>query len=162
MFERTDDRREPYSELRRVSISNVNICAATLVPSEEKLVLMTRNARLLYVLMTELMTPPGTDNAGGDGASSVPKGKESGSGLTLTTLDLVAGGFHTPVGRDPAVIAAAVAYTKPLIVTIGSDSMARFWNTATFQCLFVYDLRADAPTAVALHHSGYQVIPTVQ
>lgn len=144
MFERTEDRRDPYVEIRRVVLGEFHILSATLVPSEDRMVLLSKNARLIYVPMSDLTAPIDDESI----ANQTQK---------LKARDLISGGTHTPVGRDPAIIAAASAFQKSLLVTVGADHTARLWNTVTMQCVLVQDLRADDPAAVSLHPSGLQV-----
>ena len=148
LFERTDDRREPYAEIRRVLLGDHLILAASLVPSEERLILLTKTSRLLSMPFSELLKP-----APAEGSS---KAKVVDADFAAT--DLVPGGFHVKVDRDCAIVAADSAYQKSLLITIGSDCTARMWNTVTMKCVLVHDLRADSPTAVALGPCGLQTL----
>eukprot|EP01036_Dinobryon_divergens_P027908 gene27908-36765_t len=46
-FERSDDKHEPYIESRRLSLGDVHIIGATVYPTEERMVLIANNGRLL-------------------------------------------------------------------------------------------------------------------
>ena len=171
VFERTDDKREPYQEVRRIILGDFTIIGLTLVPSEERLILLSSMSRVLSMPVEALMRPPQDqprNNIGdNDGDNSVSKHSkasnksEIGSNDTTSAVvcsDLLPGGFHVPAGQDVTIAAADSSYQKSILITVGNDRTARMWNTLTHKCVFIHDLRSDSPTAVALHHTGNTVL----
>ena len=168
-FEKTDDKREPYQEVRRVLLGDFLIIGLTLVPSEERLIMLSSLSRVLSVSMDAVMRPPqihdqtNARDTGYDGDGSVSKksnasAQSNNDELAIRCTDLLPGGFHMPVGQDVAIVAADASYQRSMIITIGNDRTARMWNTVTHKCVFIHDLRSDSPTAVALHHTGNTVL----
>lgn len=165
-YERTDDKHDPYIETRRISLGDKHLVGGTIYPSDEKMVLVTKNSRLfnmaLDVTIDQIKMSSNNNNAD-DGENSLAeddaslstlgnaaKGEKKGAhGVT----DLTPGGYHCAT-----LLAADLAYERPLMITIGADCTARLWNYNTMKCELTHDFGADEPISVAFHSSGFQVL----
>jgi hypothetical protein len=192
LFERTDDKHDPYIESKRFSLGDLHITGATVYPSEERMVVLTKSNRLLNMSMDITIEQikkgaignhsheddssqhsrsktnkdtsrtdggksshqGGNNNAGDDNASaSSTLDKTADSARNQGITDIIQGGYHTS-----AILAADIAYERPLIATIGADAAMRIWNYQTEKCDLVHYFRNDEPLTCALHSSGFQVL----
>jgi hypothetical protein len=176
LFEKHVDKKESFVEIRRLHLGDLAIVGATLIQGDEKLVILTKNNRLLtYLLNTDsdVLSAGGLGSRGGsrahtadngdaaagadnEGAGASSTGGNSGTvGLInapTTCHDLYRAGSHFD-----GIIGADMAVEKPFFVTIGTDNACRAWNYETMTCLFVHNFRSDEPLGVAAHPSGFQV-----
>ena len=164
-YERTDDKHEPYVESRRLVLGDKQFVGGTIYPSEEKMVVITRQGRLLnmpldvtieQIQMSSLNDA--LDGAGGDdddslgddgSQSALAKRAKGAHGIS----DINAGGYHCTT-----IIAADMAYERPLMVTIAADCTARVWNYRTKKCELTHHFGNDEPLAVAFHTAGFQLL----
>jgi hypothetical protein len=163
-YERTDDKHDPYVETRRISLGDKHIVGGAIYPSEERMVLVTKNTRMfnmaLDVTIDQIKASSNhneaadEDNSVGDDASqsTLAKAKQEKKG-THGVTDLTPGGYHCAT-----LLAADLAYERPLMVTIGADCTARIWNYNTNRCELTHDFGVDEPISVAFHSSGFQVL----
>ena len=49
IYERIDDKREPYIETKRLSLGNLQLCYAAVFPSEDRMVVISATSRLLMI-----------------------------------------------------------------------------------------------------------------
>jgi hypothetical protein len=191
MYERTDDKHDPYIESKRFTLNDLHIVGATVYPSEERMVVLTKSGRLLTMQMDitidqikkgNFKNDEGGGVGGGDdgsekeekktggkrGGKEVEKDVDDNASHSSSTLggydkkelrntagisDLTVGGYHT--GN---ILAADIAYERPLIVTIGADATLRVWNYMTEKCELVHYFRNDEPISCAVHNNGFQVL----
>lgn len=166
-YERTDDKQEPYVESRRLSLGDKQLVGGTIYPSEEKMVLLTKQGRLLAMALDVTIdqikrsVANVTGVAGNDDAESVHSTEEGNRtiGTPMDTKaasgvsDMRTGGHHTS-----AILAADMAFERPLVVTIGADATARVWNYLSGKCELVHYFRTEDPISVAFHPSGFQIL----
>eukprot|EP01032_Pedospumella_encystans_P021980 gene21980-24919_t len=164
-FERTDDKHDPYIETRRISLGDKHLVGGTIYPSDEKMVLVTKNCRLFNMALDvtiDQIKMSSNNNGGEDGDNSVADDDQSMSTLGNAKIekkgahgvtDLTPGGYHCAT-----LLAADLAYERPLMITIGADCTARLWNYQTMKCELTHDFGADEPISVAFHSSGFQVL----
>jgi len=171
-YERSDDKHEPYVESKRITIGDINFVGGTVFPSEEKVILQADNGRLLSMNMdisveqlkmskTQLFEDDENPNNGvadeGSMHSSIEdavsllsnRANHSGGGIS----DLTVGGFHTS-----SVVAADLAYERPLLITVANDNTARIWNYQTQKCELYHFFRSDEPLSVAISATGFQIL----
>lgn len=164
-YERTDDKHDPYIETRRISLGDKHLVGGTIYPSDEKMVLVTKNGRLFNMALDvtiDQIKMSSNNNAGDDGDNSVADDDQSLSTLGNAKIekkgahgvtDLTPGGYHCST-----ILAADLAYERPLMITIGADCTARLWNYQTMKCELTHDFGVDEPISVAFHSSGFQVL----
>ena len=164
-YERTDDKHDPYIETRRISLGDKHLVGGTIYPSDEKMVLVTKNGRLFNMALDvtiDQIKMSSNNNGGEDGDNSVADDDQSMSTLGNAKIekkgahgvtDLTPGGYHCAT-----LLAADLAYERPLMITIGADCTARLWNYQTMKCELTHDFGADEPISVAFHSSGFQVL----
>jgi WD40 repeat protein len=159
-YERTDDKHEPYIEARRISLGDVHIIGATVPPTEEKMVIVTKTGRMLSVsldmsveqlkMSAGMADEDGNASLDDDSNTAISKiGKDDLAGV----CDLTLGGFHCQ-----PILAADMAYERALMVTISADSTCRLWNYLTMRCELVHHFRGDEPIAVTIHANGFQLL----
>ena len=51
VYERTDDKREPYIETKRLNLGALRLNYAAVFPSEDRMAVITKNSRLLVVYL---------------------------------------------------------------------------------------------------------------
>jgi WD40 repeat protein len=164
-YERTDDKHDPYIETRRISLGDKHLIGGTIYPSDERMVLVTKNSRMFNMALdvTIDQIKMSSHNAGGEDNDnsvaedesrdpSVENAKTEKKG-THGVTDLTAGGYHCAT-----LLAADLAYERPLMITIGADCTARLWNYNTMKCELTHDFGVDEPISVAFHSSGFQVL----
>lgn len=135
MYEKCDDKREPYYEIRAYALEVTNFIGGAILPTEDRLILVSNEGRLVSVGIGQHDIPGERDNE-----------------LTVAT-DLFPGGFH-----DGPIIASDIAYHRSVFATIGSDSTTRIWNFETMKCELVHKFGNEDPIGVAMHPSGFQLI----
>jgi WD40 repeat protein len=140
-YERTDDKREPYIEVKSLSLGEEHhICGINLLPSEGIVAAMTYAGRLLSI-PTEMNIRPQSSEEGDEDEE-----KLVGSDVT----DFSFGGNHTG-----PITAAAMALERSIIVTMcAEDNTLRVWNYETKKCEVVHHFGSDEPVALAVHPSG--------
>jgi WD40 repeat protein len=145
-YERTDDKREPYMEVKSLCIgSDLNITGLAMMPSEHLVVTMTESGRLISIPTQMTVLPVATVDENGD-EEEVLKNSES--------SDLSYGGTH--VGP---ISSAAVCLERPIIATLCvEDNSIRIWNYETEKCEVNYNLGSDEPISLALHKNGLFMI----
>mmetsp|Transcript_15032 Transcript_15032/g.16277 ORF Transcript_15032/g.16277 Transcript_15032/m.16277 type:complete len:1892 (-) Transcript_15032:105-5780(-) len=184
MYERTDDKHEPYIESKRFSLGDLHIIGATVYPSEERMVILTKSGRMLTMPLDISIDQikkgaignhsHEDDNSSQGGNNSVPgtgrggKGDDNASHASASSslggLDKVDRHHHgiadltTGGYHTSSILSADIAFERPLIVTIGADATMRVWNYLTEKCELVHYFRNEEPLACALHTSGFQVL----
>eukprot|EP01039_Chlorochromonas_danica_P002482 gene2482-2720_t len=173
-YERTDDKQEPYVESRRLSLGDKHLIGGAIYPSDEKMVLLTKQGRLLTmqldVTIDQIKKTVAMlgNSAGGedvdsvhsqDGGGSINNSSAAGTNASNSynsssgISDMRSGGHHTA-----AILAADIAFERPLIVSVAADATARIWNYLTGKCEVVHSFRMEEPITVAFHPSGYQIL----
>lgn len=165
-YERTDDKHDPYIETRRISLGDKHIVGGTIYPSDERMVIVTKNSRMfnmaLDVTIDQIKMSSNNNTGGGGGdddnsvnddASQTTLGSKAEKKGTHGVTDLTPGGYHCST-----ILAADLAYERPLMITIGADCTARLWNYNTMKCELTHDFGQDEPISVAFHSSGFQVL----
>lgn len=144
-YERTDDKREPYIEVKSLSLGEEHhICGINLVPSETTVAAMTYTGRLLSV-PTEMNIRPQSSEEDDDDQE-----KLVGSDVT----DFSYGGNHTG-----PIKAAGMALERSIVATICvEDNSLRIWNYETKKCEVVHHFGSDEPVSLAVHPSGLFLI----
>lgn len=135
-YERTDDVREPYQEFKILQIGDEeDLVGGTIVPSEEKMVLLSKNSRVLTsCLVNSGANESSMINAESEAKSSsqmalanaasvgsrntIPEGSvfspQTGGNSTSTVTDFTPGGFHlTPIASS------SMATERSILLTIG-------------------------------------------
>jgi len=135
IYEKCDDKREPYYEVRSMCLEVTNFIGGAVLPSEDRLILVSTEGRLVSV---------------GIGQHDIPGEKES---EVVAAVDLCPGGFH-----DSAIISSDVAYHRSLYATLSMDSALRIWNFETMKCELTHKFLQEDPIALAMHPSGFQII----
>ncbi|RYG67045.1 hypothetical protein EON64_08320 [archaeon] len=131
-FERTDDKAEPYVESRRLALGDKHLIGGCVYPSEEKMVLLTKQGRLLSMPLDATIEQIKKAMGGTQDDAESVHSKEEGHRSLVPSLqsggisDLRAGGHHTS-----SILAADMAFERPLLVTVGADNTARVWNYLT-------------------------------
>lgn len=208
-FERTDDKRDPFVETRRlilggsgptaptshpgvtsgpsiesasgnISRSDLSvghsegkqsrtisgkddfevITSATVLPSEENLVMLTRSSRVLTLPLTGLDVFSGSSMPSLNGSGDEREADVARSGglvgaysvATSPLTDLYFGGNH-----QQRVMGLDVAFQRPIAVTVSHDHTLRIWNYESMRCELSYEFN-ETPYAVAVMASGFQVI----
>ncbi len=143
-YERTDDKREPYIEVKSLSLGEEHhICGINLVPSETTVAAMTNTGRLLSIPSEMNIRPAQSSEEDGDGEDEE---KLIGSDVT----DFSYGGNHTGV-----IIGAGMATERSIVATIcAEDNSLRIWNYETKKCEVVHHFGTDEPVSLAVHPSG--------
>jgi len=141
LYDRTDEKRDPYVEVKKFTLGELNVIGVAIYPSEEKFVVLSDSGRLLSVTM--------------DSTVQVDNKDQSPSAITTNAIkDLVQGGYS-----NESVIALDVAYNRPVFVTISSDRCFRLYNYETCKCEIRYPFSSDEqPMALSIHPSGFQVV----
>jgi WD40 repeat protein len=138
VYEKCDDKREPYYEIRGYTLEVTNFIGGAILPTEDRLILVSNEGRLVSV---------------GIGQHDIPGEKDSDL-ATVVATDLFPGGFH-----DGSILATDIAFHRSVCVTIGSDSTLRIWNFETLKCELVHKFTSEGdPIGLAIHPSGFQVI----
>lgn len=201
-FERTDDKRDPFVETRRLVLGGSGspvaghpglmtgpsldvgpgstsrselsggyekpsrvareeyevITSATVLPSEETVVMLTRSSRVLTLPLTGIdvftasSLPPSLAGSV-DGDHSAPSGLVGAYSTASSPLtDLYLGGNH-----QQRVTGIDLAYQRPIAVTVSHDQTLRVWNYETLKCELSFEF-VETPHAVAVMASGFQVI----
>ena len=135
LYEKCDDKREPYYEVRSMCLQTTNFVGGAILPSEDKLILVSNDGRLVSCGIAQHDIP------GESEAEAMQAG------------DLMHGGFHSS-----AIISADVAFHKNICATVSLDGTARLWNYDTCRCELVHKFSQEDPLALAIHPSGFQLI----
>ena len=140
-YERTDDKREPYIEVRSISLDNEHdIRGINLLPSEGLVAAITASGRVLSIPSEMNIRPASTDDDNED------KEKLIGSDVS----DLAFGGNHAG-----AITEAAMAKERSIIATLcPHDNTLRVWNYETKKCEVSHDFGSDEPLSVTMHENG--------
>eukprot|EP01041_Mallomonas_annulata_P011095 gene11095-23195_t len=126
-FEKTEDKKEPYSDFRTLSLGKESIISGTVLPSEDKMVVLTDSSALLTlplgnidVVTTTTTTNNTTTTSNNNNNINISQesrgggGRGSGSGDTIIGgSDLTFGGFH-----KSAVLSVDMAEQRPSLITI--------------------------------------------
>jgi WD40 repeat protein len=136
VYEKCDDKREPYYEIRGYTLEATNFIGGAILPTEDRLILVSHEGRLVSVSI---------------GQHDIP-GEHLNNELVAAT-DLFHGGFH-----DGPIIASDISYHRSVLATIGTDSTVRIWNYETMKCELVHKFGTEDPLGVAMHPSGFQII----
>lgn len=130
------DKRDPYFEVKSLSLDISNFISGAVLPSEDKLVLMSQEGRVL-------LAPIGNDLPG-----QSSKVREQ-----IEAKDLSVGGYH-----EGAVLAASMAVHRSILATVSLDNTLRIWNFETLKCELVHRFRNDDPIDLGVHPNGFQVV----
>jgi WD40 repeat protein len=163
-YERTDDKHDPYIETRRISLGDKHIIGGSIYPSDERMVLVTKNGRMfnmaLDVTIDQIKMSSNNNALADDDNSAADDVSQSTLGNaklekkgTHGVADITPGGYHCA-----QLLAADLAYERPLMVTIAADCTARIWNYSLLRCELTHDFGVDEPLSVAFHSSGFQVL----
>ena len=176
-YERTDDKHDPYIETRRISLGDKHLIGGCIYPSEEKMIIITKNSRLLTMpldtTIDQIKISSNNNHNNNENNLNTTSLNEDSNSMndenSTTTIgnsklidkntnlhgitDLTAGGYHCNT-----LISADLAYERPLLVTISIDCTLRIWNYHTNKCQLVYNFNNDEPIAVAFHNSGFQIL----
>ena len=146
-YERTDDRREPYIEVRHLTLGALFLSGVSLLPSEEKLILISQSGRVLSVpVEMKIDSAAASEDPNDDGDSDAVV-------VSASASDFSFGGSHAG-----PIISSDIAQERSIMITICSaDASARVWNFETKKCELVHDFKSDDPLSVAVHNSGFQV-----
>ena len=132
LYEKTEEKKTSYSELITLRVGDEeNLTAATVVPSEGKLVVFSESTTRLISIPLPALTGLDRDLDSSEQTSA------------MTPADLTFNGYHSQ-----GVVGADIALLKPLLVTISSDCNARVWNYETMRCLLV-----QVAAINIIHHS---------
>lgn len=163
-YERTDDKHDPYIETRRISLGDKHLIGGSIYPSEERMVLVTKNSRMFNMALDvtiDQIKMSSNNHAAADDDSAAEDASQSTLGQaaklekrgTHGVSDLTPGGYHCA-----QLLGADLAYERPLMVTISADCTARIWNYQMLRCELTHDFGVDEPLSVAFHSSGFQVL----
>ena len=119
-------------------MGNENILGGTVLPSEEKFLILTESSRLLTLPLGNL--------------ESLSFSPDDETPMETVGSDLTLGGLH----RAP-VIGADVAQQRSIIVTISQDHTTRVWNFESMKCELVHDFRSEDLSAISVFYTGFQV-----
>jgi WD40 repeat protein len=151
-FERTDDKREPYIEVRHLILGEefplVGVCV---LPSEHNVVVMSDSGRLLSMPVEMTIEVASADK--------LPSGKDDSSMTSLTekerlvgygAADVTHGGVHLG-----SITCACMATERSILVTLCvEDNTCRVWNYETRKCEVVHHFGSDEPISIAVHPNG--------
>ena len=157
-YERTDDKREPYIEVRHLILGQdfplVGVC---MLPSEHNIVVITDIGRLLSIpveMAIEATAVGGKGVHGDEEASSVASISEGERLVGYGAADVTHGGVHSG-----GITCASMAIERSIIVTLCTeDNTARVWNYETQKCEVVHYFGSDEPLSLAVHSSGFSMI----
>lgn len=158
VYERTQDRREAYWEVRRLSVGDLTLLAGALMPSEEKLFVVAKNGRIL-TLSLAIEAPAAKDGDPPEEKALPPRpgqrstAEQQSAARSQGAADLLYGGHHTL-----SLACASMARDRPLVATVSSDHTARVWNYESLKCELVHNFQSDEPLAVGMHPSGFQML----
>ena len=140
-YERTDDKREPYIEVRSISLGpEHDICGINLLPSEGIVAAMTTAGRVLSI-PSEMNIRPGSSEEDDEDEEKL---------IGSDVSDFSYGGNHTG-----AITGAAVAKERSIIATLcPHDNTLRVWNYETKKCELKHDFGSDEPVSVTMHANG--------
>jgi hypothetical protein len=175
MYDRTDDKSEPFVETKRLSLGRMHLAGATVYPAEDKMVVLTKSNRLLTLAMdvqAEQLTKTLAKheqqhhgNQAGGGSKGLMKhhhhhhtsdGDHASAmvGHHSVISDLTKGGYH-----PSEILSADFALERPLMMTIGKDGLARVWNYTTGRCEIVHAFSPTEEASVcALHPNGLHAV----
>lgn len=137
IYEKCDDKREPYYEVKTMCLEATNFVGGAILPSEDRLVLVSNEGRLVCC---------------GIGQHDVPGGEKD-EFNSVEATELIPGGFHSS-----AIISADIAFHRSICATISLDGSARVWNYESSTCELVHRFAQEDPLALAVHPSGFQLI----
>ena len=153
IYERTDDKREPYIEVRHLLLGEefplVGVC---MLPSEHQVVVMTEMGRLLSmpVEMNIESVSVGRQGKHGDDDTSVASVSEAERLIGYGASDVTHGGVH-----KGAITCSDMAVERSILVTLCvDDNTARIWNYETQKCEVVHHFGSDEPLSIAVHTNG--------
>jgi WD40 repeat protein len=138
------------------------IISATVLPSEENVVMLTKSSRVLIMPLTgidvftsnsaapSLSNSMDVEDGGAAGGANGVVGNYTQASSPLT--DLHFGGNH-----QQRVMGIDVAYQRPVAVSIAHDCSLRIWNFENMKCELSHEF-PETPYAVAMLQSGFQVI----
>ena len=129
------DKRDPYFEVKSLCLDITNYVSGCVLPSEDKLVLMSTEGRLLIV-------PVGNDMPG-----------ETKFTEHLEAKDLSQGGYH-----ESSVISTSMAAQRSIIASVSTDNTVRVWNFETMKCELVHRFHNDDPLDIGIHPNGFQIV----
>lgn len=178
IYEKTEEKHEPFIESRRLILNDMNFINGSIYPSEEKLILMSKTKRLLEVPldMSIDQIKQGLNNSTNNSANnSTANDSQINNNSSMEVIDnstnfnnikllqsknsygindLTVGGHHVT-----SIISADVAFERSLIATLGSDGSLRIWNYLTGKCeLLHYFKENEESLALAFHSSGFQIL----
>jgi WD40 repeat protein len=193
-FERSEDKREPFVEVRRLLLGGIRVdktafgagrhdelmpgssvlgdhpsalsdkegfevvASATVMPSEEEIVMVCRSNRILSLPLTTI-EQMGTSSAsltdhstGSKGSNVLDAASIAPSSSPLTNVFFGGGHVDKIIGLD-------IAGQRPVAATISMDSSFRLWDFESLRCELVHEFRSDdAPLALSIHYTGFQVL----
>ena len=99
-------------------------------------------------------TPGSPHTSARGGGAGMASGGAAGAGASVLPAfalsDVLPGGSH--IGP---VIAMDLCYSRPLLITAGSDHTVRLWNSSKHRCEITHPTPAEEVTSVALHPLGF-------
>ena len=146
-YERTDDKREPYIEVRFLSLGELfPLRGACMLPSESDVVVITDLGRLVRLpVEMSIESDKEAQKISSDESMSLSE-RLVGYGAA----DVTHGGVHTN-----AITCASMAQDRSIVVTICvGDNSLRIWNYETMKCECVHEFGSDEPLSVAVHPNG--------
>jgi len=157
IYERTDDKREPYIEVRHLLLGEAfPLVGACMLPSEHQVVVMTETGRLLSmpVEMSIESVSVGRPGKHGDDESSVASITDAERLIGYGAADVTHGGVH-----KGAITCATMAVERSILVTLCvDDNTVRVWNYETQKCEVVHHFGSDEPLSIAVHNTGLFMI----
>jgi len=150
IYERADDRKYPYAELRRFKIGNEHIICGALSVTESQIYVVSNTKRLLSI---PLDVKPIEE--------TVEKNEEGTSTEADKDLELFKSSGATELQRGfhlQPILCGDIARGRPLLATISADQSCRVWNYETLKCELIHYFRGDEPLTLAMHPSGFQLL----
>lgn len=200
-FERSEDKREPFVEMRRLilggirvdqggfgasahddmllpgssalgdnatasSSSNGNgkddfevVASATVMPSEEEIVMVCRSNRILSLPLTSMDSQLGNHSASLMDRSVTSRGSHHLDAASIAPSSSPLTHVFFGGGHADKIIGLDTASQRPVAATISMDASFRLWDFETLRCELVHEFRSDdIPMALSIHHSGFQVL----
>jgi hypothetical protein len=168
IYERIEDKREPFVEVKRISLGTSRLSFAAIFPSDERAAVVTKSNRLLMMHLDSANNTRVQHIADDNQALEMMARRNSlsmAAGLITTkddraplevaqAIDLpLAGGHHLQ-----HIVAMDIAYERPLLVTVAADRTCRVWNYVTLKCEIIHNFRTDDLFSVAIHPTGFSVL----
>ena len=152
VYERADDRKYPYAEIRRLKVGSEHFICGALSLAETYIYVVSNTKRLLSIPVDAKPSEESTEQNDNNNTST-----EAGEGgldlFKLSGATELQRGFHLQ-----PILCADMARGRPLIATISADQSCRIWNYETLTCDLINYFRTDESLTLSMHPSGFQML----